>query len=52
MSRIGKAPVEIPDKVNVEIDGNVVKVTGPKGSLSVTLQPSIKIEKQDGKLVL
>jgi large subunit ribosomal protein L6 len=52
MSRIGKAPVEIPDKVNVEIDGNVVKVTGPKGNLSVTLQPSIKIEKQDKKLVL
>ena len=52
MSRIGKTPVEIPDKVNVELDGNVVKVTGSKGTLSVTLQPSIKIEKQDNKLIL
>ncbi|HSA06747.1 MAG TPA: 50S ribosomal protein L6 [Candidatus Gastranaerophilales bacterium] len=52
MSRIGLAPVEIPDKVKVEIEGNLVKVTGPLGDLKVELQPVIKVEKQDNKLVV
>ncbi len=52
MSRIGKAPVEIPDKVNVEIQGNTVKATGPLGSLEVTLRPEVKVEMQDNKIVL
>lgn len=33
MSRIGKLPVALPDKVTVEINGGLVKVSGPKGSL-------------------
>ena len=52
MSRIGKAPVNIPDKVNVEIEGNLVKVSGPLGSLSCTLRPEISIVKQDKQLIL
>ena len=36
MSRIGKAPVAIPDKVEVKIDGLTVKVKGPNGQLSHT----------------
>jgi large subunit ribosomal protein L6 len=35
MSRIGKLPVSLPDKVSVELlPGNVVKVKGPLGELS------------------
>lgn len=34
MSRIGKQPVLIPDKVTVSVQGNVVVVKGPKGELS------------------
>jgi len=52
MSRIGKAPVEIPDKVNVEVQGNTVTATGPKGSLEVSLRPEIKVEKQDNKVII
>ena len=33
MSRIGKSPIPIPDKVNVTLDGLAVTVKGPKGEL-------------------
>ncbi|OGI02708.1 MAG: 50S ribosomal protein L6 [Candidatus Melainabacteria bacterium GWF2_37_15] len=52
MSRIGKAPVEIPNKVNVEVQGNTVKASGPLGNLEVKLRPEIKVEKQDNKLIV
>ena len=37
MSRIGKSPIPIPDKVNVTLDGLAVTVKGPKGELKRTL---------------
>jgi large subunit ribosomal protein L6 len=43
MSRIGKAPIEIPDKVKVEIAGCDVTVTGPKGILQRTIHPSMTV---------
>ena len=52
MSRIGKAPVEIPDKVDVEIDGNLIKASGPLGKLEVKLQPVIEVVKEDNKLLV
>ncbi len=52
MSRIGVAPVEIPDKVNVEIQDNLIKASGPLGQLEVKLQPVIQVEKEDNKLVV
>lgn len=50
MSRIGKLPVAIPDKVKAEITDNTVKVEGPKGSLSQTFDSSVKIEFADGEI--
>lgn len=44
MSRIGKLPVAIPDKVKVSIDGQSVSVEGPKGSLKKSFDHSVKIE--------
>ncbi len=52
MSRIGKKPIEIPDKVDVEIDGKTVKVKGPKGELERTIRPEIAAEKKDGELIV
>jgi len=52
MSRIGKAPVLIPDKVDVKIEGNLVKVSGVLGDLSCELRPEISIVKEDNKLIL
>ncbi len=43
MSRIGRAPVQVPAKVKVEMSGPDVKVTGPKGTLEQTLHPSMKV---------
>ncbi len=51
MSRIGKEPIQIPAGVEVAIsDKNVVTVKGPKGSLAQTLDPAIKVTKEDNKL--
>jgi large subunit ribosomal protein L6 len=51
MSRIGKQPVRIPDKVKVAVDGSVVKFEGPKGKNELTVPGSLSV-KVDGKQVL
>ena len=43
MSRIGKQPVLIPDKVKVDIKGHTVSVEGPKGKVSKTFAPVVSI---------
>jgi large subunit ribosomal protein L6 len=44
MSRIGKQPIEIPAGVDVAVaEGNVVGVNGPRGSLSATMHPDMRI---------
>ena len=48
MSRIGKAPIELPAKVEVSVKDNVVTVKGPKGTLSQEINPDIKVEVDDG----
>lgn len=50
MSRIGKAPIEIPAGVTVQVKDNVVTVKGPKGELSQAINPNITIE-QEGNLL-
>ncbi|MBZ8179700.1 50S ribosomal protein L6 [Oscillatoria salina] len=50
MSRIGKRPIEIPDQVSVEIDGQKVAVKGPKGQLERVLPPQVKVEQEDKTL--
>ena len=48
MSRIGRAPIVIPAGVTVTLEeGNLVKVKGPKGELSRTLHPEMKITVED-----
>lgn len=41
MSRIGKQPVAIPANVKVAIDGNTVRVEGPKGKLEASFRPEV-----------
>ncbi len=50
MSRIGKLPVAVPSGVDVAIDGALVTVKGPKGTLSHTVAAPITVEKGDGVL--
>lgn len=53
MSRIGKSPIKLADKVTVSIDKeNVVTVKGPKGTLSEKIDKDIKVEEKDGHIVL
>lgn len=50
MSRVGKQPVSIPDKVKVSISGNTVSADGPKGKLSLDL-PRLTTAKCEGNLI-
>ena len=50
MSRIGKKPIEIPAGVDVQIDGTLVTVKGPKGTLTRNVHPNITVEK-DGNVI-
>lgn len=51
MSRIGKRPISIPQKVIVTIEGQQVAVKGPKGELSRTLPNEVIVE-QEGETLL
>src|SRR6185437_9275979 len=51
MSRIGRLPITVPSGVDVNIDGQVVNVKGPKGTLSHTVAEPIAVERaEDGTL--
>jgi large subunit ribosomal protein L6 len=52
MSRIGKLPIELPEKVNVSIEDNKVTVKGPLGELSQTIHPGISLKIEDNQVVL
>ena len=52
MSRIGKLPIAIgPAKIEVA-DNNTVTVTGPKGTLSVQVDPDIEVKLEDGEVLV
>ncbi|MBD1860520.1 MULTISPECIES: 50S ribosomal protein L6 [Trichocoleus] len=51
MSRIGKRPISIPQKVTVTIEGQQVAVKGPKGELSRILPNEVIVE-QEGETLL
>ena len=52
MSRIGKQPVPIPDKVKVTITGDTVHVEGPKGKVSKLFAPVVKVTVADKKVTV
>ncbi len=50
MSRIGRKPVTVPEKVKVSVQGTTLKVEGPKGSLQMNVHPRITV-KVEGAVV-
>ncbi|MGI9479933.1 MAG: 50S ribosomal protein L6 [Hyphomicrobiaceae bacterium] len=52
MSRIGKRPVAVPDKVTATLEGQLIKVKGPKGELEFTVPDDVTIEQTDEGFVL
>jgi large subunit ribosomal protein L6 len=50
MSRVGKKPVAIPSGVTASVEGQVVKVKGPKGALSVALHGDVAAQVQGSEV--
>lgn len=50
MSRVAKAPVGIPKGVDVKIDGQLIEVKGPKGSLEHRVHEAVAVAQEDGEL--
>jgi large subunit ribosomal protein L6 len=52
MSRIGKLPIEIPEKVQVEIKDFEISVKGPQGTLTRTFDKSVSFKQEDNNVVV
>src|SRR3989338_8800671 len=52
MSRIGKKPINVPEKVKVAVTGSTVKVEGPKGSLTLEMHPRVKASVKEGQVLV
>ena len=52
MSRIGKTPISLPEKVAVTLDGLSVTVKGPKGELRRTLPKGVSISQVENKIIV
>ncbi|MBI4035507.1 50S ribosomal protein L6 [Candidatus Daviesbacteria bacterium] len=52
MSRIGNALIDIPAGVTVSKTGRMVSVNGPKGTLTLSVDPSIEVEVEGGKVIV
>src|SRR5574341_2190385 len=51
MSRVGKLPIPIPDKVTVGVSDHTVTVKGPKGTLTMTAHPAVAVQVKDRQVV-
>jgi len=52
MSRVGKKPIDIPDKVDVTIEDETIKAKGPLGELSLEFPDVVKVELTDNTVVV
>lgn len=52
MSRVGKKPIDIPSGVKVAVQDSLVKVSGPKGDLTLLLPATIQADAGDGKVTV
>ncbi len=50
MSRIGKKAVAVPSGITANVDGQTVKVKGPKGALSVVLPDDVEVKLESGQI--
>lgn len=52
MSRIGKKPIDIPQGVEVKIEGQLVTAKGPLGTESVNVRPEIAVKMENNQVIL
>jgi large subunit ribosomal protein L6 len=50
MSRIGKRPVPIPSGITANVEGQTVKLKGPKGALSTVVPDDVDVKLDDGRI--
>lgn len=50
MSRIGKKPIAVPPKVQVELNGQTITVTGPRGTLTRELHPEVNVRIENNEI--
>ena len=50
MSRIGKKPVVVPSAITANVEGQTVKIKGPKGALQVVLHDDVSVKLDDGQI--
>jgi large subunit ribosomal protein L6 len=52
VSRVGKNPIEIPEKVEVKLEDSRISVKGPKGELSAPIHPLVNVAVEDNSIVV
>ena len=52
MSRIAKAPVDLPNGVEFNLSGTTVSLKGSKGQLSMELNPEVEVKQEDNSLMV
>lgn len=52
MSRVGKAPISIPEGIEIKIDGNKVSVKGKLGELSETVHAELSVKMEEGQIIV
>ncbi|MDQ3812520.1 MAG: 50S ribosomal protein L6, partial [Armatimonadota bacterium] len=52
MSRVGRAPIAIPQGVTIQINDSVITVKGSKGTLTTPIPPDITVRQEDGQLLV
>jgi large subunit ribosomal protein L6 len=52
MSRIGRKPITVPDGVDVQLAPGHVSVKGPKGELGQDISADMKVEREDGTVIV
>ena len=52
MSRIGRAPVEVPQQVEIDVSERTVKVKGPKGELVVPVGQGVTVRQENGQIIV
>jgi large subunit ribosomal protein L6 len=50
MSRIGKKPIAVPSGITANVEGQTVKVKGPKGALQVVLHDDVAVKLESGQI--
>lgn len=52
MSRVGNSPISVPKEVSINIQGENISVSGPKGNLDFTFNSNIIVENNDNKIIV